>query len=88
MPTVKQAYILLMDADGEGRLFAADDLPIQLLSAGVATGADAVKAAARQFAATVHAMRREQRAGSDRAKELEKKTDALVLVFNQTLEKL
>lgn len=96
----QQQLIALTDREDNVSYFDADDLTVQLTGAGIATGADTVKAAARQFAKVVKQMRDAQkrqrsetmealkRKAADEAAFFEKSVDGMVQTFLQTIEKL
>lgn len=96
----QRQLIALADHEDNVAYFDADDLTVQLTGAGIATGADTVKAAARQFAKVVRQMRDAQkryrsetmesmkRKAAEEAAFFEKSVDGMVQQFLQTIEKL
>ncbi len=80
--------IVLSDVDDECRFFDPDSLNVQLTAAGITTGAETVKSAARHFATTVKRMRDAQRLTTRDSKDIEKQVDGMIAAFLQTIEKL
>lgn len=80
--------IVLADVDDECRFFDPDSLNVQLTAAGIVTGGETAKSAARHFAKMVKKMRDAQRFAGRDAKDLEKQVDAMIAQFLQTIEKL